>query len=158
MKKLLPLLLLIVTFAQASGYEHAFNWANYADQLPVSVQGSLTLAELPKDGINFLIHPTEVPWDITDGVPNLQVWNNGDYDTNLPFVNPIGRYQVALEGQEDNKQTFYLYHFDAPSDNLKIKASFNGNYIKGCEQNGKDREFLAPGTYFFNYAPYSSLQ
>lgn len=168
MKKLTLLLLMLGVAVAASAYEYSFNWNQWADQLPITPQaGEATLVDLPTEGINILIHPTQVPDDVQqtgneeDLLPNLHVWNN-DFTTTWPGVKPTATYQVAVEGNESNKQTFYFYHFD--HDNLKILANFCGKeeYKRGwvwvSENSVVEREINAPGTYFFEYNPSNPLK
>lgn len=166
MKKLLLTTLLLCAGLAATAYEYQFNWNQLSDQLAAQTQtGEGTLAELPTTGINILIHPTQIHYLAQNVVPYLHVYNDHGYQTTWPGVAPTATYKVALEGNENNKETFYFYHFETDGqgnsvDDLKLIANFDGNYYtqQTCKyQNGQVREFKTPGTYFFNYNPYSSL-
>lgn len=169
MKKLLLTTLLLCAGLAATAYEYQFNWNQLSDQLAAQTQSAGgTLAELPTTGINILIHPTQVPYEIEqagDVEPNLHVWNNDGFTTVFPGVKPSGIYEVAVEGDESNKKIFYYYHFDAPHDNLHLEASFGSTSYSGNRYNQKwyvtnsstEREMNTPGTYFFDYNPYGPL-
>ncbi len=157
---ILSMALVTATALAGMAYEYTFNWNELASQLPVlpdpnqqPQESDYFEVDPPTEGINIFIHPSQIPWNAQNPKPYVHAWNGGGYTTTWPGIQPDGDAKlVSVIGNDNQKESFYWYHFDEPED-VNIQVTFDGN-----QEYKRQFDGLGKGSHFFYYAPYSGLE